>query len=311
MPTSISNKKKIAEEVVRLRISQMFVNEEYKAKRLKVSVHLALGYEAIAVAVNETMERGDNLLPSHRNIAYNLARAGKLQPILDEYYLKPTGINAAHSGSMNMLNPEMGIVYTSSILGNAFPVATGLALSAKRRGKKNVTIVIVGDGSMEEGSYYESMLMARSMELPVIFLIENNEWSMSTRIDQRRSPIDVSLLSKSMDIRYELLQGNDPFSYIEKFKDVREYSIENNMPVCVEVKVATLGERRLPSTQEFPEGEFINYHAGPAPEVFLNEWPMIKESEEDPVFVLTKHIEQSVLKEDARRQFAILQKEIS
>jgi len=307
----MQDKKNIAEEIIRLRISQMIVNEEYKAKRLKVSVHLALGHEAIAVAVSENMEQGDNLLPSHRNIAYNLARAGKLQPVLDEYYLKPTGINAAHSGSMNMLNPEKGIVYTSSILGNAFPVATGIALSVKRSRKKNATIVMVGDGSMEEGSFYESMLMARSMELPVIFLIENNEWSMSTRINQRRSLIDVSLFSKSLDIRYELLQGNDPFSYIEKLKDVRTYSIENNMPVCVEVKVATLGERRLPSTPEFPEGEFINYHAGPAPEVSLDEWPMIKESEEDPVFVLTKHVEQSVLEEDARRQFAMLQKEIS
>ena len=165
----MQDKKNIAEEIIRLRISQMIVNEEYKAKRLKVSVHLALGHEAIAVAVSENMEQGDNLLPSHRNIAYNLARAGKLQPVLDEYYLKPTGINAAHSGSMNMLNPEKGIVYTSSILGNAFPVATGIALSVKRSGKKNATIVIVGDGSMEEGSLYESMLNVSLLESELFF----------------------------------------------------------------------------------------------------------------------------------------------
>jgi len=305
------DKNKIAEEIVRLRISQMIVNEEYKAKRLKVSVHLALGHEAIAVAVSEVMENGDNLLPTHRNLAYNLARAGTLRPILDEYLLKPTGLNGGHSGSMNLLNPERGIIYTSSILGNQFPVSTGVAMSVKRAGKKNVTIVLGGDGSMEEGSFYESMLMARSMELPLIFLMENNEWSMSTRIDQRRSPIDVSLFAKSLDIRYERLEGNDPYRYIEALKDVRAYSIEKNAPVCVEVKVSTLGERRLPSSPEFPEGEFINYHAGPAPEVSLDEWPMIKENDEDPVFVLTKHVSRTVLEEDARRQFAVLQKEIA
>ena len=307
----MNQKEKIAEEIIRLRISQMIVNEEYKAKRLKVSVHLALGHEAIAVAVSETLEKDDNLLPTHRNIAYNLARAGKLRPILDEYLLKPTGLNAGHSGSMNLLNPERNIIYTSSILGNQFPVAVGLAMAGKIAGKKNVTIVMAGDGSIEEGAFYESMLMAQSLRVPVIFLAENNEWSMSTRIDQRRCSIDVSLLAKSLDIRYAYLEGNDPYKYIEALKDLRKFSVESSVPVCVEVKVATLGERRLPSSPEFPEGEFINYHSGPAPEVDLSEWPMIKQSDDDPIFALTKHIEKSVLEEDARRQFTALQKEIA
>ncbi|MBI2033743.1 MAG: hypothetical protein HYT13_01450 [Candidatus Liptonbacteria bacterium] len=307
----MNSKNKIAEEIIRLRISQMIVNEEYKAKKLKVSVHLALGHEAIAVSVSEILEKDDNLLPTHRNIAYNLARAGKLRPILDEYFLKPTGLNAGHSGSMNLLNPERNIVFTSSILGNQFPVAVGLAMAGKVAGKKNVTIVMGGDGAIEEGSFYENILMAQSMKLPVIFLIENNEWSMSTRIDQRRCHIDLSLLAKSMNIRYIHLEGNDPYRYIDTLKDIKKFTIEDRAPACVEVRVATLGERRLPSSPEFPEGEFINYHSGPAPEVALNEWPLIKQSDEDPIFVLTKHIDQSVLEEDARRQFTALQKEIA
>ena len=306
----MNSKNKIAEEIIRLRISQMIVNEEHKAKKLKVSVHLALGHEAIAVAVSEILEKDDNLLPTHRNIAYNLARAGKLRPILDEYFLKSTGLNAGHSGSMNLLNPERNIVYTSSILGNQFPVAVGLAMAGKISGKKNVTIAMAGDGAIEEGSFYESILMAQSMKLPIIFLIENNEWSMSTRIDQRRCSIDVSLLSRSLDIRYAYLEGNDPYKYIETLKDLRRFSIENSAPVCAEVKVATLGDWRL-KTPEHPEGEFINYHSGPAPEVALSEWPMIKQSDEDPIFALIKHIDQPALEEDARRQFAALQKEIA
>lgn len=304
------DKKRIAEEIIRLRISQMIVNEEYKAKRLKVSVHLALGHEAIAVAVSESMENGDNLLPTHRNIAYNLARVGRLRPILDEYFLKPTGLNAGRSGSMNLLNPEKGIVYTSSILANQFSVAVGIAMAGKVAEKKNVTIAMAGDGSIEEGSFHESMLMAASLNLPVIFLVENNEWSMSTRIDERRCHIDLSRLSESMGIRYAHLVGNDPYFYIDTLKELRKFSIENNMPVCVEVRVFTLGDWRL-KTSEHPEGEFINYHAGPAPEVSLNEWPVIRQNDEDPVFALTKHINRSVLEEDARRQFAALQKEIA
>lgn len=306
----MKDKEKIAKEIIRLRISQMIVNEEYKKKKLKVSVHLAFGHEAIATAVSEIMEKGDNLLLTHRNIAYNLARAGYLRPILDEYALKMTGLNGGQSGSMNLLNPERGIVYTSSILGNQFSVATGLAMAGKMMGEKNVTIVMGGDGSIEEGSFYESMLMAKSMKLPVMFLVENNEWSMSTRIDQRRCPIDISLLAESMDVRYAHLEGNDPYFYIETLKDIRSFSAENGVPVCVEARVFTLGDWRL-KTAEHPEGEFINYHAGPAPEVTLSEWPMIRESDEDPVFALIKYFDKSYLEEEARKQFAALQKEIA
>jgi TPP-dependent pyruvate/acetoin dehydrogenase alpha subunit len=310
MPAGSDTKKKIAEEVIRLRISQMIVNEEYKAGKFKIPIHLALGHEAIAVAVSEMMEQGDSLLPTHRNIAYNLARAGRLRPILDEYLLKPTGLNGARSGSMNLLNPERGIPYASSILGNQFSVATGIAMANKISGKNNAVIVMAGDGSMEEGSFYESMLMARSLELPVLFVVENNEWSMATRINERRSPIDLSLFAESLNIRYANLHDNDVYRYIDTLKDMRKFAIENSAPACIEVRVSTLGDWRM-KTEGFPEGEFINYHAGPAPEVSLDEWPIIRENDEDPVFALMRHIERSVLEENARRQFMELQKEIS
>jgi TPP-dependent pyruvate/acetoin dehydrogenase alpha subunit len=301
---------KIAQEILRLRISQMLVNEAYKAGKFKVPIHLALGHEAIAVAVSATMQPGDALLPSHRNIAYNLARAGALKPILDEYLMKPTGLNGGRSGSMNLLNPEKGIVYTSSILGNQFPVAPGVAMVAKMAGKKNVAIVMAGDGSMEEGSFYEAMLMARSMEVPVLFMVENNEWSMSTRIDQRRTPIDVSLLAESLDIRYISLEGNDVYRYSDDLRDARQFALDGNVPVCIEVKVATLGDWKM-KTAEFPEGEFINYHAGPAPEVAIGGVPIIRESEDDPVYILSKYIDRATLETLAQTQLEALQAEIA
>lgn len=304
------DRNKIAKEVLRLRLSQMLVNEEYKTGKFKIPIHLALGHEAIAVAVSAVMEEGDGLLPTHRNIAYNLAREGRLRPILDEYLLESSGLNEGHSGSMNLLNPRRGIPYASSILGNQFGVATGLAQAFKISQKNNSVIVLGGDGSMEEGSFYESMLMARSMHLPVTFLIENNQWSMSTNIEQRRSPIDLSLLSESLDIRYVNLIGNDPLYYIDALKDIRNFGLTNSLPVCVEVGVSTLGDWKM-KTQDFPDGEFINYHAGPAPEVSLGDWPVIKESDEDPVFVLTKNFDLTVLKKIAREELSNLQQEIS
>ncbi|OGY99884.1 MAG: hypothetical protein A2945_02730 [Candidatus Liptonbacteria bacterium RIFCSPLOWO2_01_FULL_52_25] len=302
-------KQKIAEEIIRLRLSQMIVNEEHKKGQFKIPLHLAMGHEAIAVAVSEIMQDDDFLLPTHRNMAYNLARAGSLRPILHEYLLKPTGLNGGRSGSMNLLNPARGIVYTSSILGNQFPVAVGLAMAGKIFKKNRVTIVMGGDGSIEEGTFYESMLMARSLNLPVIFIIENNDWSMSTRIHERRSPIDLSLFAESLDIRYVHLEGNNPYLYVDVLKDLRKFSLENSVPVCVEVKVSTLGVFSF-KTLEHPEGEPLHPHMGSTPAVSLDKGPMIEESEKDPVFVLTKLIGRPTMEEIARKQRAAIEKEI-
>ena len=109
----IFSDEKIAEEILRLRISQISINEEYKAGKFKIPVHLALGHEAIAVALNHIFQDGDKLILSHRNMAYNLVRLGKLRPILDEYFLKPTGLAGGKLGSMNLINPSRGIIYAS------------------------------------------------------------------------------------------------------------------------------------------------------------------------------------------------------
>src|SRR3989338_9313995 len=133
LTTMIINEKEkiqIAREIIRLRLSQMIVNEKCKSGEFKIPVHLALGHEALAIAVSSIMQGKDKLLLSHRNIAYNLARA-PLLPIMNEYFLKPAGLAKGRFGSMNLINPRRGVAYTSSILGNQFAIAVGISMAEK------------------------------------------------------------------------------------------------------------------------------------------------------------------------------------
>ena len=120
--------KHIASEILRIRLSQMLVNQGNKDKLFKCPVHLALGHEAIAVAVAQAMKPQDMLLLTHRNIHYNLARSPSLKKKIDEYLCKETGEGKGRLGCMNLYNEGAGIIYTSSILGNQMAVATGVAL---------------------------------------------------------------------------------------------------------------------------------------------------------------------------------------
>ena len=284
---------KIPNELLMIRFSQVLVNEEYKAGKFKIPVHLSLGHEAIAVAVSNTLNVQDKLLLSHRNMAYNLARLGRLKPIMEEYLLSTLGMANGRLGSMNLSNKANNIIYTSSILGNNFPVAAGIAMAEKLGNSKGVTFVLGGDGSMEEGSFYESLVMMKSLGLSVVVIIENNEWSLGTHISERRTQIDLEGLSASIGIDYLKLEGNDVDNYIQILKGARQKSIQDSEPLCVEVILKTLGDRRNAPTKDFPEGKYINYHAGPSPTVdiagHLNS-AILCENSDDPIYVLREKI---------------------
>jgi pyruvate dehydrogenase E1 component alpha subunit len=285
----------IMRELLRVRISQMIINEKYKQGEFKIPIHLAFGHEAIAVAVSSIMDDKDRLVLSHRNIHYNLARAS-LKPEIDEYLLKEEGLSQGQLGSMNLANESKGIIYTSSILGNNLPVATGLALSKKAKNEKGIVILETGDGACEEGTFYESLLFAKSNELPLLIIVENNKWSLATKIHERRYDFDLRKFSESLDIKYEELKGNDVYKYIKKLEELKKYSIENKTPVCIEVELTTLGCWVLRSNQ-IPNGKFVNYHGGPARIVNLVDGSIITDSDKDPVFVLQKYYERNVLKD--------------
>jgi TPP-dependent pyruvate/acetoin dehydrogenase alpha subunit len=286
-------KDNIIVELLRIRMSQVLINEEYKAGKFKIPVHLSFGHEAIAVAVNNLMEKGDKLILSHRNMAYNLARAENVRSILDEYLLKNEGMAGGRLGSMNLVNTSRDVIYSSSILGNNFSVSAGIAMSEKLKSSNNVTFVLGGDGSMEEGSFYESLVLMKSIGLSVIVVIENNEWSLGTHINERRKCIDLAKLTDSLGLKYIRFEGNDIDSYIKMLTVVRKECIQNCEPICIEVILKTLGDRCDPPSAEYPEGKYINYHAGPSSTVDLNSelfGAILQESSNDPIFVLREKI---------------------
>jgi len=309
--TSISKiiKSEIINQIIWNRLAQIIVNQRYKKGDFKIPIHLAMGHEAIAVAVDCSMEDGDSLLLTHRNIHYNLARAKTLGKELDEYYLLDTGIGRGHCGSMNMYNPDKNIVYTSSILGNNLPVGCGYALGNKAKNNKSVVFIITGDGAIEEGAFYESLVFMKSNNLKTVIIVENNQWSLGTKIDERRCSIDLKKLTGSLGIDYLALKGNNPFQYIDAIRSCRSNVYETNTPALIEVQLTTLGYWYM-ETEEYPEGKFINYHAGPAPEVDMMDYPLICANTEDPLFILKKYLTKAEAIQITSIIFEELKKEI-
>jgi len=301
---------KIAQEILRLRFSQMIVNQGNKLKQFKCPVHLALGHEAIAVAVAAIMKDKDWLLLTHRNIHYNLARSRSLKKKIDEYLCKDSGEAGGQLGCMNLYNEEAGVLYTSSILGNQLAVAAGVALANRIKESSGIAIAVIGDGAIEEGIFQESLLMMKTFCSPALIIVENNQWSLATQIQERRCEIKLDLYAASLNISYCYLSGNDPYKYIQVLRQMRSQALADKTPIVVEVDLRTLGGWHM-KTEEYPDGKYINYHAGAAPTIELTDWPVLEESDFDPVYVLNNHYETGFLKKMARDVLDNLRKELS
>jgi len=133
----------LAGEILRIRLSQLIINEKYKSGAFRVPIHLAIGHEAIAVAADNALGEQDLLILPHRNLHYNLARAKSLRLIVDEFLLKEDGLANGKLGSMNLANPAARALYASSILGNNLSIASGTALAHKVTESGNVTLTCV------------------------------------------------------------------------------------------------------------------------------------------------------------------------
>jgi len=263
---------------VQLRHWQMLINEELKRKKFRIPIHLGLGTEAVAAAVSAAMASGDKLLLTHRNIAYNLARSRNPKAVVDEYEMKASGMASGRLGSMNLSNPEAGVVYSSSILANNISVSCGFAYAQKIAADRSITFALTGDGAIEEGAFYEGLVFARASRLPLMVIIDNNNYSMASKISERRNEIDFEKLCLSIGIKFLGLDGNSIPDYVSALKDAKNDLLENDRPVLVEVKTSLL-----------------NQHAGATPgwpgdpmKVEISNGLIIAEDMTDPIYVIKK-----------------------
>ena len=196
--------------MVRIRMVEESIASAYADQEMRCPVHLSIGQEAPSAAFSLVAEQGDLAVSTHRGHAHYLAKGGDLDSMIAELYGKSTGCSGGIGGSMHLIDTSMGFMGTSAIVGNSIPVGVGLGLALKTRGIEQAACVFLGDGATEEGVFYESVNIAALRHLPVLFLCENNQYSVYTPLEERqpaqRRITDVGL---SLGIRARAVDGHD------------------------------------------------------------------------------------------------------
>jgi TPP-dependent pyruvate/acetoin dehydrogenase alpha subunit len=177
---------KLYYDMLRIRKVQLHIESLYHLDEMKTPVHLCIGQEAVAVGVCAHLKKDDYICSNHRGHGHYLAKGGNLKRLIAELYCRETGCSKGRGGSMHLVDTSAGHVGSSSIVGGGIPIATGLALASKIQKQDRVSVVFFGDGAADEGVLYESINFAVLKQLPVIFVYENNGFSVCSRVTARQ-----------------------------------------------------------------------------------------------------------------------------
>jgi pyruvate dehydrogenase E1 component alpha subunit len=173
-------------KLLRIRMVEEELARKHSEQEMRCPIHLCNGQEAIAVALCEYLRVDDYAVSTHRAHAHYLAKGGDLCAMISEFYGKSTGCAAGRGGSMHLVDRQVGFIGCVPIVGSTIPIGVGLAFGSKLHKKDNLAVVFLGDGSTEEGVFYESLNFALINNLRVIFMCENDLYAVCTHISKRR-----------------------------------------------------------------------------------------------------------------------------
>ena len=180
------NLSELQASMLRIRLVEESIANKYSEQKMRCPTHLSIGQEAIAVGVCSNLTNEDQVLSTHRAHAHYLAKGGCLNSMLAEIYGKVTGCSKGMGGSMHLIDKSVGFMGSTAIVGNTIPVAVGSALAMKIQEKKSISCICFGDGATEEGVFYESINFAIIHNLPVLFICENNLYSVYSGLEVRQ-----------------------------------------------------------------------------------------------------------------------------
>ena len=183
-------------QMLRIRMIEERIASLYPEQQMRCPVHLCIGQEAVSAAVCAALHQDDYVMSTHRSHRHSLAKGGSLKAFLAELYGKATGCTQGKGGPMHLMDLSVGFLGAAPIVSSTIPVAVGVAMASVMKGENRVTVPFFGEAATEEGVLHESLNYAQLKKLPVVFLCENNLYSvyspMSVRQPKEREVYEIA-----------------------------------------------------------------------------------------------------------------------
>ena len=198
--------------------------------------HLYIGQEAVVIGMQSCITGDDAVLTSYRDHGHMIACGMDPNGIMAELTGRIGGFSRGKGGSMHMFSVEKNFYGGHGIVGAQVPIGTGIAFAHKYRGTKNLCLTYFGDGSVNQGQVYESFNMASLWKLPVIYIIENNEYAMGTSVKRSHSTTELYRRGEAFGIPGKQVNGMDVLAVREAGLEAVNYVREGHGPFLLEMK---------------------------------------------------------------------------
>lgn len=221
-------------KMVRIRRFEERSLRAYQGKKIGGFLHLYIGQEAVAVGCCSLMGANDHVITAYRDHGHAIAVGMETKPLMAELYGKITGCSKGKGGSMHYFAPDKNYWGGHGIVGGQIPLGAGLAYGIKFKGLKGAAMAFMGDGAVNQGAVHEAYNLASLWNLPVVFVIENNGYSMGTS-QARSSAGELAQRAAGYDMEWGQCNGHDVYEVRAMMDKFLTLAREKNRPSTVEI----------------------------------------------------------------------------
>jgi len=224
-------------EMVRIRRFEERSLRAYQQGKIAGFLHLYIGQESLAVGCVSLMEENDHIITAYRDHGHALAVGMSMDECMAELFGKATGCSKGKGGSMHYFDPEKRYWGGHGIVGGQTPLGAGLAYALKYQEKRGCALCFLGDGAINQGAFHESLNLAALWDLPVVYIIENNGYSMGT--SQERSSVHpdegIAARAEGYKMNWAKINGESLFDIREGVKKAMDLARDESKPSLLEI----------------------------------------------------------------------------
>jgi pyruvate dehydrogenase E1 component alpha subunit len=236
MTTSDANHLALYRQMVLIRRFEEEAARAYSQGKIGGFLHLYIGQEPIAVGAVAALAPDDYVITTYRDHGLALARGMSARAAMAELHGKVTGCSKGLGGSMHFFDVEHRMLGGYGIVGGHIPIAAGTAFASKYRGEKRVTMCFFGEGAVSIGDFHEGMSLAALWKLPIVFVCENNEYSMGTPLSRELSVEDVSTKALGYGMARDRFYADHVLTVKDRLADAIERARQHSEPTLVEIR---------------------------------------------------------------------------
>src|SRR3954447_5225043 len=222
-------------QMLTIRRTEEAAAKAYAQGKIGGFLHLGIGMESVAVGAISALRPTDYVVGTYREHAHYMAKGGSPKEVLAELYGKATGASRGLGGSMHLFSAKNRMMGGYGIVGGHVPLAAGVAFQSKYRGEDDVTLCFFGDGSVPQGAFHEGISLAGLWKLPIVFICENNQYSMGTPLYRTLAVPDVTERAAGYAVARDRFDGDDVLRVKERIGEAVARARKDKTPTLVEI----------------------------------------------------------------------------